>query len=68
VKLSVNKEKFASGAFRDAYEATVISGRLQPGEKYVLKKVRKEQAKEVENLFVSKENHTRKIVQMNSLA
>ena len=30
VKLSLNKEKFASGAFRDAYE--VISGRLQPEE------------------------------------
>ena len=32
VKLSLSKEKFASGAFRDAYKATVISGSLQPGE------------------------------------
>lgn len=44
VKLSPSKEKFASGAFRDAHDAIVISGRLQPGEKYVRKKVRKEQA------------------------
>ena len=32
VKVSLSKEKFASGAFRDAYEATVISGGLQPGD------------------------------------
>ena len=58
VKVSLSKDKFASGAFRDAYEATVISGGLEPGEKYVLKKFREEQTKEVE----------RKMVQMNSLA
>ena len=44
VKLSLSKEKFASGAFRDAYKATLTSGRLQAGQKYLLKKVRKEQA------------------------
>lgn len=65
VKVSLSKEKFASRAFRDAYEATVIAGGLQPGDKYVLKKFKKEQAKEVEKLFFSIENHTRK---MNSLA
>lgn len=68
VKLSLSKEKFASGAFRDAYEATVISGGLPHGEKYVLKRFKEEQAKEVEKLFHSAENHTRKMVQMNSLA
>lgn len=65
VKVSLSKEKFSSGAFRDAYEATVIAGGLQPGDKYVLKKFKKEQAKEVEKFFFSIENHTRK---MNSLA
>lgn len=44
-KVSLSKEKFASGAFRDAYEATVKAGGLQPGDKYVLKKFKKEQAK-----------------------
>ena len=68
VKVSLNKEKFARRAFRDAYKATVISGELQPGEKYVLKKFKEEQTKEVERLFHSIEDHTRKIVQMNSLA
>ena len=68
VKVSLSKDKFASGAFRDAYEATVISGGLEPGEKYVLKKFREEQTKEVERLFHSIEDHTRKMVQMNSLA
>ena len=68
VKVSLSKEKFASGAFRYAYEATVISGGLQPGEKYVLKRFQEEQGKEVEKLFYSIENHTRKMVQMNSLA
>ena len=42
VKVSLSKEKCASGAFRHAYEATVISGGLQPGEKYVLKKFQEE--------------------------
>lgn len=42
VKVSLSKEKCASGAFRHAYEATVISGGLQPGEKYVLKKSQEE--------------------------
>lgn len=42
VKVSLSKEKFASGAFRDG---------LQPGEKYVLKKFQEEQAKEVEKLI-----------------
>lgn len=68
VKVSLSKEKFASGTFRDAYKATVMSGGLQPGEKYFLKKFQEEQAKEVEKLFYSIENHARKMVQMNSLA
>ena len=66
VKVSLSKEKFASGTFRYAYEATVISGGLQPGEKYVLKRFQEEQGKEVEKLFYSIENHTRRMVQMNS--
>ena len=41
---------------------------MQPGEKYVLKQFKEEQTKEVERLFDSIEDHTRKIVQMNSLA
>ena len=67
MKVSLSKDKFASGAFRDGYEAKVISGGLEPGEKYVLKKFKEEQTKEVERLFHSIEDHTRKMVQMNSL-
>ena len=37
VRVSLSKKKFTSGAFRDAYEATVISVGLQPGEKYAEK-------------------------------
>ena len=69
VKLSLTKEKFASGACRDAYEAMVISGSgLLHGDKYVLKKFKGERVKEVEDLFNSIEDHTRKLVQMNALA
>ena len=44
-----------------------MSGGLQPGEKYVLKKFQEELAKEVEKLFCSIKNHTMKMVQMNPL-
>ena len=64
VKVSLSKEKFASGAFRDAYEATDTSGGLHPGKKYVLKKFKEEQTKEVHSI----EDHTRKMAQTNSLA
>jgi len=40
VKFSVQKEKFASGAFRDAYEAKALSG-IQ-GENYVLKRFKED--------------------------
>ena len=59
VKVSLSKEKSASGAFRDG---------LQPGEKYVLKKFQEEQTKEVEKLIYSIEDHTRKMVPVNPLA
>ena len=66
VTLSLHKSSFASGGFRDAYEATSISG-LPPG-KYVLKRYRKDRSADIEKLFVSTEAHNRKAVQMNALA
>jgi hypothetical protein len=63
--LSLSKEKFASGGIRNAYIATPLSG-LSPG-KYVLKKVKEEKVDEIEKLFKSIEEHTRKAVQMNAL-
>ncbi|KXJ07829.1 hypothetical protein AC249_AIPGENE13528 [Exaiptasia diaphana] len=66
VTLSLSKTKFSSGSFRDAYIATPLSG-LSPG-KYVLKKFKEDQVHEIENLFKSIEEHTRKVVQMNALA
>ena len=58
VTLSLAKEKFASDGVRDAYIATPLSG-LSP-EKYVLKKAQEQQVNEIEKLFTSTEEHTRK--------
>ena len=66
VRLSLQKEKFASGTFRNAYEANSLSG-IQNG-RYVLKKMKENQIHDIEQLFNSVEDHTRKAVQMNSLA
>ena len=52
--------------FRNAYEANALSG-IQNG-KYVLKKIKENQIQDIEQLFNSVEDHTRKAVQMNSLA
>ena len=65
-RLSLSKEKFTSGSFRDAYLSTAFS-ELAPG-KYVLKKFKQDQVQEIERLFSSMETHTRKMVQMNALA
>ena len=65
-KAFVTKKKFASGTFRNAYEANALSG-IQNG-KYVLKKMKENQIHDIEQLFNSVEDHTRKAVQMNSLA
>ena len=56
---------FASGAFRNAYEARALSG-LEG--RFVLKRYIPEQVTDIESLFGSLEAHTRKNVQMNSLA
>ena len=66
VRLSLQKEKIASGTFRNAYEANSLSG-IQNG-RYVLKKMKENQIHDIEQLFNSVEDHTRKAVQMNSLA
>ena len=64
--LSLMKDKFASGSFRDAYIATPLSG-LSP-RKYVLKKFKEDQIGKIEKLFKSSQDHTSKVVQMNALA
>ena len=66
VKISVNTEKFASGGFRDEFEAEAISG-IRPG-KYVLKRYKQNTTAPIIELFMSAEIHTRKAVQMNALA
>ena len=65
-KLSVAKEKFAEGSFREAYLSSAIS-QLKPG-KYVLKRFKKEKTDDIEKMFGNMEAHTRKVVQMNALA
>lgn len=66
VTLMVEDVKFASGGFRDAFLAVEKSSR---GKKYVLKKY-SENAKQTitETIKTSLEAHTRKQVQMNSVA
>ena len=66
VSLSLQKEKFASGTFRKAYEANALS-RIQNG-KHVLKKMKENQIHDIEQLLNGIEDHTRKAVHMNSLA
>ena len=63
--LSLAEEKFSSGGVRDAYIASALSG-LSAG-KYVLKKIQEQNVDEIEKLFKSIEEHTRKGVQMNAL-
>ena len=60
-QLSVSIEKFASGGTRDAYLATGIAG--LEGKRY-----RSDCIEDIERLFNSTEDHTRKTVQMHSLA
>lgn len=64
-RLSISKEKFASGGFRDAFQVTALYGLKG---KYVLKKCRPDQVSNIEELFGSLEIHTRKAVQMHCLA
>ena len=65
VRLAISKEKFASGGFRNAYDCTALSGLKG---RYVLKKYQEDKVENIVELFGSLEIHTRKIVQMHSLA
>ena len=49
-RLSLSKEKFSTGSFRDAYLSNALS-ELAPG-KYVLKKFKQDQVEEIERLFL----------------
>ena len=66
VRFSLQKEKFASVAIRDACEAKALSG-IEAG-KYVVEKFKEDQIGDIVALFGSIEGHARKAVQMNSLA
>ena len=66
VRLSVDKQPFASGASRNAFHATAISG--LPHGRYVLKRQREDRLLDIQDLFESEEVHTRKSVQMQTLA
>ena len=65
VKLSVDQKSFACGAVRDAFEAQALSGLKG---RYVLKRYKQDQIAAIVALFGSLDNHTRKCVQMHSLA
>jgi len=61
VRFSLQKEKFATGAFRDAYEANALSG-IEDG-KYIVKKFKEDQIGDMVALLGSIDGHTRKAVQ-----
>ena len=65
VRLSLDKDKFATGGCRDAFKCTGING-LEG--KLVLKRYRADKVQDIISLFGSVESHTRKVVQMHSLA
>eukprot|EP00794_Sanderia_malayensis_P013471 gene13471-14862_t len=66
-KLSVCKNSFASGGFRNAFLVDALSGLKGPPQ-YVLKRCKPEGIQIILDNFGSVENHTRKSVQMHSLA
>ena len=55
-KISLSKEKFASGGCREAFHNTGLSGLTG---KYVWKKYRKERLEAIEEMFSSVDSHTR---------
>ena len=65
VRLSLDKDKFATGGCRDAFKCTGING-LEG--KLVLKRYREDKVQDIISLFGSVESHTRKVVQMHALA
>ena len=62
--LAVRIDKFASGGCRDAFLATGIKGLKG---KLMVKRYRPDRVKELEDLFHSLDDHTRKVVQMHAL-
>lgn len=65
VKLSVDKKSFACGTVRNAFKARALSGLKA---RYVLKRYKQNQVADIEALFGTLDNHTRKCVQIHSLA
>ena len=63
--ISLEIKKFATGGCRDAYKATALKG-LHGN--LVVKQYREDQIEALDSLFTSVENHTRKTVQMHTLA
>ena len=64
---SMEKEKFAEGSFRDAFKAKCKNASYP--NTWVIKQFKEKQAEKVETIVkISLENHTRKQVQMHSVA
>ena len=69
VKVSLDQKPFASGSFRVAYKASVISGLPSSNaDGYLVKGLKEDQVYEIERFFGTVEALTRKMVLMNSLA
>ena len=68
IKLQVDEEKFASGAFRDAYKAKCLDPPNLRGE-WVLKRHQEDSLNTIKDVLgMSVEHHTRKQVQMHAVA
>ena len=63
---SLERKRFGSGGFSDAYLAKAISG-IAMG-KYVLKRYKEDKVAEIKELFRTTEVHARQVIQMNALA
>ena len=63
--MSIDVDKFASGGCRDAFLATGLKGLVG---KFVVKRYRPDRVKELLEYFHFLDTHTRKVVQMHTLA
>lgn len=69
IEVEIEQKSFAGGAFRDAYKAKCVNKGGSLGEELVVKKYSPEAIKEItETLKVPLKNHTKKQVQMHSVA
>ena len=68
IQFHVSKEGLGSGSFRDAFIAECSNCAAFPNGQYVIKRYKKSEIDDIAKLFNSLEEHTRKSVEMSTLA